>query len=284
MTWRVGAVGLLAALLAGGAGGCAKGGDATDGVGASGAQGGAGGVGGVGVGGVGGDGGDGGAGAMPIPCDDPADVPCKLVAPQCGCLPGDRCMLTSQGMRVCAPDGDKQALEFCTNDCQAGFQCVNNGTTGLIGYCHQLCEADADCDTPTSGPGGICVLELQNGGATVCSQNCDPVSDTGCKEANQNLKCDIGREPMGAQRWFTRCVGSGDAAPDAVCDSINECAPGSSCIPVQNEPDSHCLTWCTSPSTGGVCPQGSSHACSAFTTPLFIGSVEYGACLPLAGF
>lgn len=282
MTWRLGAA-VLVVSLAASAGGCAKGGEeTTEDDSSSTTTGGAGGE--AGAGGIGGAGGEGGMPPMPIPCESPDDVPCKLTAPQCGCLPDDRCMVAPDGMRVCAESGDSQPLEFCASDCTAGFQCVNNGTTGFTGFCHQLCQLDSDCNTPTSGPGGICVLSLTNGGGTVCSQNCDVVSNTGCKEANPNLKCDIGREPIGQQRWFTRCVGSGDKIQDEVCTGISQCAPGSSCIPVQDEPDNHCLTWCTNPSSGGVCPQGASHACSGFVTPLVIGSIEYGACLPLDGF
>lgn len=278
MTWRLGA----AVLVLASAMGCAKGGDeTTDDVTSSTTAGGAGGEAGAG-GGLGGEGGEGGMAPMPIPCESPDDVPCKLTAPQCGCLPDDeRCRVGATGLRECAPNGDKLPLEFCASDCTAGFQCVNNGTTGFTGFCHQLCLLDTDCNTPTSGPGGICVLPLTNGGGTVCSQNCDVVSNTGCKEANANLKCDIGRESIGQQRWFTRCVGSGTKLQDEVCTSISQCSPGSSCIPVEGDSVYHCLNWCMNPSSGGVCPQGSSHACTGFVTPLIIGSIEYGACVPL---
>jgi hypothetical protein len=287
MTHRLGAraagAAVVGALVCVPVAGCAKGGSRVDeGDGATGADGGTGGAGGLGGGGMGGMGlgGDGGQGGEPPACEE---QPCKLVAPQCGCAEADRCTL-ADGMRVCGPEGDSYPLEFCINDCGEGFHCVNNGTTGFSGFCHQWCTEDDDCDAPTTGPGGICVLQLSNGAGTVCSQNCDPVSDTGCKEYNGALKCDIGQEPQGAMRWFTRCVGVGSVTADGVCAAINECAPGSSCIPIQNEPDNHCLSWCTNPNGGGTCPQGASHVCSPFTTPLIIGSVEYGACIPLAGF
>jgi hypothetical protein len=179
--------------------------------------------------------------------------------------------------------GNKGILEFCVADCQAGMQCVNTGSTPQ-GYCHQFCEEDSDCTLPSSGPGALCALQLNSGGATVCSTNCDPVTNTGCKELNPELKCDIGREQEGPMRFFTRCTGAGATMPDDACTTSSQCAPGSSCIPVQNEPENHCLVWCTNPNGGGLCPQGGSHACTGFTTPLLIGALEYGVCLPLAGF
>ncbi len=233
-----------------------------------------------GVAGMGGTAGMGGMGGAVVPCDDPADDPCKLSSPQCGCEPGDRCILVAGG-RACAPEGDKGILEPCVGNCQAGLQCINAGT-GTGSFCHQHCDVDADCTLPSVGPGGICALGL-NGGGQVCSHNCDPVSDTGC-DANPNLKCDIGREADGAERWFSRCLGAGTLAFDAVCTGAAECSPGSSCIPIENEPDSRCLAWCTNPGTGGTCPQGASHICNGFGTPILIGAVEYGACVPLAGF
>ncbi len=279
MRFGTGALLLAVALAAGAASvGCATSGNDTGGGGDV-ATSGPGGM--AAAGGARGAGGDAGMGGAPLPC---GEQPCKLVSPQCGCAPGDRCTLTGDGARVCAVEGTSQPLEFCVADCTAGNHCVNNGTTGFGGFCHQICEVDADCNTPTQGPGGICVLPLNSGGGTVCSQNCDPVSNTGCKEANAALKCDIAREPAGSMRWFTRCTGSGTIMSDGICTAINECSAGSSCVPVAGEPAAYCLAWCTNPSTGGVCPQGASHACSPFTTPLLIGTIEYGACIPIAGF
>ena len=40
-----------------------------------------------------------------------------------------------------------------------------------------------------------------------------------------------------------------------------------------------CLSWCLNPPSGS-CPSG--HTCTTFTTPIIVGAVQYGACVPNA--
>jgi hypothetical protein len=260
-------------VLGGGlAAGCAKGGENSetdDDPAGSGGTGGAAG----GMGGMGGFAGMGGEGGTPEMC---SEDPCKLVLPQCGCGEGTQCTVDQGGARSCVPEGDSAPATYCSNDCTPGHLCVNNGGTGLSGICHKFCATDADC----APPGGLCVLPLTSGAATVCSQNCDPISDTGCKEAEPGLKCDLGREAMGAQRWFTRCLNAGAGVQNSVCTSPNQCAPGHGCLGVDMEPNNYCLEWCNT--LAPQCP--AAHSCASFLTPITIGAITYGACLPDAGF
>jgi len=218
----------------------------------------------AGAGGVGGA--MGGMGGSPPMCDED---PCKLTTPQCGCEEGQQCSMQG-ALRTCIEEGSTPPGESCiSGECTPGHICVNN-LTGGSAICHEFCSDDGDC----SPPGGLCILSIANMSATVCSQNCDPVTDTGCEEPT--MKCDIGQEAGGQMRWFTRCTGSGSVDQGEVCTNSNQCLPGLSCFNIPNQTDNNCLTWCrVSPPSS--CP--SSTACSPFAPAITVGSVEYGACL-----
>jgi hypothetical protein len=270
---RVGVLVLGGGLLcSSGAVGCAKGGGSDTGDEPKGGSGGVGGVGGTGgTGGEGGLGGMGGQGGEPPAC---SEEPCKLVLPQCGCDEGTtQCQIDQAGVRSCVPEGTSEPGTFCTQDCTPGYTCLNNGGTGLASVCHKFCATDVDCPAP----GGLCINPVAGGAAKACSQNCDPVTDTGCKENEPSLKCDIAQELAPPNRWLTRCVNAGAGVQDSVCTSINQCAPGHGCIGVDMEPENHCLRWCNLGAPN--CP-GGTHMCVGFTTPIIIGSITYGACVP----
>lgn len=282
MTYRSGARLAVVAFAVGGAalvgvsgvivGGCAKGGENTeDGDGGDntgdGGEGGFAGMG--GMGGMGGDGGDGGG----LVCDED---PCRLVGnPQCGCAAGDHCTVTMDGLRVCAPEGDKGPLEYCApGQCQGDHFCFNNGGTGIGGICHQFCEEDTDCTTPLIG--GICAYVPSGGGAKLCTNKCDLLSNTGCKELNSFLKCDIGRETGGSMRWFTRCINTGSVPAQGDCSSAS-CEAGTSCVNIQGEPFPKCLPWCE---VGGVaCAVGQCVELTVNNEPILIDGMQFGGCL-----
>jgi hypothetical protein len=218
-------------------------------------------------GGAGGEasGGGGEGGTLP-PCD--VD-PCKLTEPQCGCYPGDKCTLFDDTVG-CGPAGDIALGEPC-GTCLVGDLCVNN-LTGGAPICHRFCDSDAACDEP----GGLCVLPVNDGLATVCSQNCDPVTDVGC--AVPSMKCDLAREPAGAQRWYTHCTGSGSVGPGGLCANGHQCAKGLGCLGVSGQQDTQCLAWCH---VGGdpTCPVDTQ--CTAFAPSIVVGVLEFGACVSL---
>jgi hypothetical protein len=268
---------MAAVWLAGAAlvGACATGGgSAGDDDGGPGPGSGAGGPGGMGGSIATGGGMAGMGGAMPTtsssstgtPCEE---QPCKLTAPQCGCAAGERCLLNQSGMRECGAEGSSAVGDAC-GTCQAGGQCL---TTQGMAMCRAYCDDDSQCN----GPGGLCALEVNDGmGGTwadkFCSENCDPVSGTGCAPAT--AKCEIGQESDGQMRFFTLCTGSGAGTQGAVCTDTGDCAAGYGCF---NAGTLQCLKWC-SPFINPTCPGIA--VCSAFAPPgILVGTVEYGACL-----
>ncbi|MCA9625089.1 MAG: hypothetical protein KC731_38960 [Myxococcales bacterium] len=200
--------------------------------------------------------------------DNCTEDPCKLVAPQCGCPPGQMCDWNND-VRSCVTEGTAAEGEVCgTTECAAGNLCLNNG--GLA-TCHKYCDSNADC---TKGPGSICVLQVNDPNMMPytqewCSDNCDPVGSAGCPAGS---KCLIGQDGMNGP-FFTLCVpGTGTGTQGQSCVDNTGCAPGYLCAgsPLQ------CLHWCNQTNGGTGCPSG---VCNSFTTPITIGTVEYGACL-----
>jgi hypothetical protein len=226
-----------------------------------------GGAGGEGAGGFGGAGGEGGA--PPVCSEDP----CKLTLPQCGCDEGEACVRQTSG-RVCVPAGDKQLAEACSDDCVAGHQCLANPTFATPAHCMKWCESDDDC----VGPGALCLFTITGETTKLCSINCDPVSSAGCPAAG--AKCDVLRENMGLMRWLTSCVGEGAGVQETPCTATQGCADGYGCFNVTDAnmmTTQMCLRWCNlgMPTS---CPGGSQ--CAGFQTPIVIGSITYGACVP----
>ena len=232
---------------------------ATTSTGTGGATGGGGGA----VGGSGGLGGQGGTGGEAPTCEED---PCKLVLPQCGCPVGERCHLKT-GKRTCVAEGMVELGYKCANNCTAGHLCYNN-LTGGSGVCHKYCNSDQDC----AAPGGICFHQVSGGAASLCTQNCDPVTDTGCFEKPE-MKCELnafGDPP----NWFTYCTGVGSKNAGDTCVSSNQCKPGHGCVGVNMV--SICAQWCSMPPNGN-CEVG--YTCVGFMNPATVGSIEYGACV-----
>ena len=211
------------------------------------------GVGGMGTGGM-------GAGAM---C---SEDPCKLVAPQCGCPTGEKCTWNA-GVRSCAPDGDVGEGESCGN-CQAGMLCV--GFPGA-NTCKRFCNTDNDCP---AGPGSICVLEINDPNDVPypqmwCSDNCDPVTGTGCPAT---AGCELLRTETSP--WFTVCEGAGSGTQGASCTDFQDCAPGYGCFQDPNTLMNFCLRYTNVDSP--QCPNGTTLA--ELNPPAVIGTVTYGVC------
>ena len=197
------------------------------------------------------------------PCDED---PCKLTVPQCGCFPGDKCSF-SAGNRLCRADGTVPPQGTCSaNNCAAGALCLN--LWGLS-TCHSFCEDDMDCQ----GGGGKCLMQLGDGNGgqydqLFCSDNCDPPSSQGCSEPNS--KCEIGMTDMNV--GFTVCAGAGSGTQGQACTDPNDCAAGFSCVTIDDM--EQCARYCNmgQPQCMGV------EQCLGFSTPLMIGSIEYGVC------
>ena len=265
---RVGALGVCAAalMLA-----CARGGDSAGGGGegnvSTSGSGGAGGTNPTGGGGVGLSGGDGpgGSGGTTTTTTSCSEVPCKLVPPQCGCAPGEKCTWSSQTDAIsCEQDGSDQVGEECTlNSCAAGGLCLSWGTLSM---CKRFCASDNDCDAP----GGRCILEIDGFAPRWCSDNCDLTLGVGCDPAGS--KCELGQAADNS--FFTVCVPAGPGTQGSGCpNGYEDCGTGFGCINVNATPT--CLKWCNVASPS--CPGGTT--CGSLNPQIFLGAVEYGACL-----
>ena len=223
---------------------------------------------GPGGGGVGGNGGAGGD-------DNCSETPCKLTAPQCGCDPGQKCSWNNDN-KACVADGIAQIGEACNiAQCAAGGHCLSIGQQAPLTVCKAYCDSDADC----FGGGSLCALQVTNPQTMQpfnqmwCSDNCDPPTGTGCTAAN--AKCELAQEPGGQMRFFTWCMPSGTGTDGSFCSSFEDCANGYSCIGVDAQMNQICLQWCNVQSPSCV-----SGLCQSFPAPgVFVGTVEYGACL-----
>lgn len=198
------------------------------------------------------------------------EQPCKLLAPQCGCSPDRQCSINEAGERACIAKGTAPIGGSCVNEeCTPGSMCL--GPTANALSCLEFCADDGDCE----GPGGICYFTIDDGnggavpGATLCTQNCDPASNTGCAPG---LGCQAVRD-MTTMEQFTFCAQAGAGTDLAPCtNGFTDCAPTFGCF-TKNAEDI-CLQWCQ---VGGAgCSGGLT--CYSLTTPMMIGSTEYGVC------
>jgi hypothetical protein len=204
-----------------------------------------------------------------------SEMPCRLVAPQCGCAAGQGCYVDGAGTRSCQMAGTSAEGAACTAtaSCTPGNLCVNiSAAPPGVNMCKRFCNADSDC----VGAGSLCTGTLMGAaGVRLCSRACDPVVQTGCPTGSG---CGIFVEMAGAMRYLTDCyapVGSGAQGSPCVDDST--CQRGYACL----DPDgpggvgTQCLHYCNV-LTGAGCPFG--FTCYGFTTPVRIGGNEYGVC------
>jgi hypothetical protein len=204
--------------------------------------------------------------------------PCKLVLPQCGCGAGEACTVDGTGTRSCVPEGGAAWGGECgAEDCQAGSLCILKKDVPAVSTCAKFCADDSDCQAP----GGLCVFTLNDGsggtvpGVILCSDNCDPITNTGCPVAGTS--CYLGQEQAGQQRFFTYCYGAGSGTQLASCPNGDECATTYGCFNTGSS--DQCLKWCNvnQPS----CPGATS--CQMLTdangASIVIGNITYGACL-----
>jgi hypothetical protein len=198
-----------------------------------------------------------------------SEDPCKLVAPQCGCDSDEACALVD-GERLCVGAGTTGPNELCSgNDCAPGSQCLSVAGASI---CYQHCTMDAEC----TAPGGLCVVHIGDGKGgvypeTLCSTNCNPISNAGCPAGS---RCTFGLDEGPPERYYTLCVGVGGGQQGDGCNSPDDCAAGLDCLTVNAQ--TLCYTFCDLDSP--VCP-GSTECLINFDPPADVGGIEYGACL-----
>lgn len=218
-----------------------------------------------------------GSGGAPPMCEDD---PCKVTLPQCGCNAGEQCSVSAAGV-TCVPEGTIGWGEACggVGDCEPGYLCIlKKDTPPTVSTCAKFCDSDNECQSP----GGLCTFGLNDGnggtipGVTICSENCDLVTNTGCPVSGTS--CQLAQEPSGLKRFFTYCNGAGAGTQNSTCLDGTECAVQYGCFNTGGASDV-CLKWCNvnSPSCSGAT------SCVGLTdangNPVVIGAITYGACL-----
>jgi len=101
-----------------------------------------------------------------------------------------------------------------------------------------------------------------------CSDNCDPVSNVGCNVPGSKCLASLSSTNVG----FSVCVGSGSGTQGQACTDPDDCAAGFNCANIDSV--LQCARYCNvnSPQCMGV------ETCLPYSTPLIIGSIEYGVC------
>jgi hypothetical protein len=200
------------------------------------------------------------------PCEED---PCKLVAPQCGCAADEMCTLVSATERGCVENGTRAPGQACgggLGDCEAGAICVYVPGSDDLLSCSRFCDGDLQCD----GQGGLCAQGLSTGDQ-LCSENCDPVSSSGCAIAG--TKCGVYLDDVD-MRFFTACTAAGGGVAGDICDADTPCAVGFDCFRT-TEGDDLCFEYCSS--AAPECP-GTLTCRMDFNPPFVVGAVTYGVC------
>jgi hypothetical protein len=202
---------------------------------------------------------------------DPSN-PCTLM-PQQGCssdtacdlVPGDRWGNTA--CRAVSKPGKEVDRCQTVEECAAGYRCMASAP----GVCMKYCSSDADC----TSPGGLCMmLRVTVGGYTVpgvfvCSQNCDPITSSGCPSGA--LRCTVDRSNDG--RTYTVCEGAGSGAQNAACTKARDCASGYQCY--NHGAGSQCSRICLNDSD---CASESGTTCHPTTIGWPLADKTYSAC------
>ncbi len=206
----------------------------------------------------------------------PPDAACTL-SPNAGCGSGSVCDIDMNalmtGGTTCRPSGTgKETQADCVRDeCAGGYTCYT-ASKQTVASCVAFCSVDSNC----TAPGGFCVLELtyENAsdqsepvpGVKLCSQNCDPISATGCP---MSWGCEIDLDATSGH-YFTACTPVGLRTDPMSCTADSDCAVGLACVGATNQ--MMCKPRCIwhSPTACTTCTQ--------LTTHPTIGGVEYGIC------
>jgi hypothetical protein len=193
-------------------------------------------------------------------CDE---SPCRLVAPQCGCLAGAACYPAGTGAR-CALPGTTPVGEPCLThlDCLPGLGCVANAPDPTVTrLCRRLCLVGLDCPSGTCATGSV-------ERAGVCTDECDPLTDTGCSAGLSCYLITVERVDDMATVRAAACAEAGTAADGEPCDEATRCQGGLVC----DRDTMTCVPLCE---LGSTCPSP-----YTFCSPsgLFIDDVEVGVC------
>jgi hypothetical protein len=161
--------------------------------------------------------------------------------------------------------GDPQGTACMhTPNCGPGFECVMQAG---FSQCEQLCRStQAECPTL------FWCQTVDDGGA--CTQECNPLQPSASDSLHQG--CVIGQrcDPSPSSN-NTVCDGEAGAGQQgAFCVTSSDCAAGFFC---DSKVSDACKGYCVYADGGAsACPPPTT--CSAFSTPVFDGTQEIGAC------
>lgn len=196
---------------------------------------------------------------------------CALV-PQSGCSGSTpACDLASDGTTECrsvTTMGTSNSHCSASSACATGYTCVDNFDGQAV--CSRFCEVDSDC----LGTGSRCVIGLADDtgfplNIDVCSNACDPYSQTGCPSG-------MGCTPVNTVAGdYTDCsYQRGIAFTGEACTTNGDCLSGDMCTSFSGQPKT-CREICIVGNESS-CTEGT---CTGFGDPLTIGTVTYGACV-----
>jgi hypothetical protein len=140
----------------------------------------------------------------------------------------------------------------------------------------RFCDADADCNNI-----GMCVMKLAaeaSVNATICSENCNLISNEGCKVAGTS--CQVNLDGEANPRFFTHCDGSGNGQFGATCQTNLDCVPGTLCVITDGSttpPTGKCGFYCDT--STNKCQAGTCNPLFVNNLPITVNGVSYGACL-----
>lgn len=152
--------------------------------------------------------------------------------------------------------------------CKAGYTCISDDDPQNTPWCARFCITDADC----TGTGSRCTTGLVDENndplnVKVCSNACNPVAQSGCPSG---MGCLAQNDAAGD---YTDCRYMGTTPDGGSCMKSTDCLEGSTCVTVGgvNTCHAYCVVGDDTTCTGG-------DVCGGFSSPLVIGTTEYGIC------
>jgi hypothetical protein len=134
--------------------------------------------------------------------------------------------------------------------------------------CYEFCSLRTDC----SGAGSICVPLGTPSVPGFCSRACDIVTNAGCPSGTSCKPLEL----TATGESLTDCTAdSGSGTQGSYCSDDSGCRPGYFCADADGDTLSDtCIGFCRV--SAGTCSGGL--LCNPFTTPMIIGSAEFGYC------
>jgi len=158
---------------------------------------------------------------------------CDIIA-QTGCKTGERCILVSEMIGACAPDGTVAENGTCTIDaagddnCKGASYCDNHGPNNTYA-CRKLCTSDATCTTA----GQKCANLLLDSTFGLCLPGCTPSTTNAQGDCPAGNSCTSlwpdQASTMQTPTGFFVCKKDGVGALFEDCAMDTDCGAGLAC-------------------------------------------------------